>query len=166
MSEESTAPESGQSDFKPITSQDDLNRMIADRVSRERSKFADYGDLKAKAEKFEQLESEKMTEAQRLQEQINDLSGKATKAEREKSRLQVIADEGIPKEYHGLVHGETEDDLKASAKVARELIDKAAAAEQKPGVSYRVNLDGDGSETLALNGDGIEDALKKKLGIA
>lgn len=166
MSEESTAPESGQSDFKPITSQDDFNRAIADRVSRERAKFADYGDLKAKAEKFEQVEAEKLTETQRLQAQLDDLTGKATKAERERARLQVIADKGIPAEYHALVHGTTDEELSASAEVARKLIDKAAAAEQKPGVSYRVNLDGDGSNELALNGDGIEDALKKKLGIA
>lgn len=166
MSEESTAPEGGQSDFKPITSQDDLNRIIADRVSRERAKFADYGDLKAKAEKFEQVEAEKMTESQRLQAQLDELAGKAEKAERENARLAAIAEAGVPIEYQDLVHGNTPDEFKASARKARELVDKAMAAEQKPGVSYRVNLDGDGSETLALNGSGIEDALKKKLGIA
>lgn len=166
MSEESTAPESGQAEFKPITSQDDLNRVIADRVSRERAKFADYSDLKAKAEQFEQLEAEKMTEAQKLQAQLNEQTERAAQAERERARLQVIADAAIPAEYHALVHGNTDEELKASAKVARELIDKANTAQQTPGVSYRVNLDGDGSDKLALNGDGIENALKQKLGIA
>ena len=166
MSAESVAPDSGSTEFKPITSQDDLNRIIADRVSRERGKFADYGDLQAKAQKFEQLEAEKLTETQRLQAQLEELNGKAARAERENARLAAIAAEGIPAEYQDLVHGETPEQFAASAKKAKELISKAQAAESKPGVSYRVNLNGDGSETLALNGSGIEDALKKKLGIA
>jgi len=166
MSEESAAHENAGTDFKPITSQDDLNRIIADRVSRERGKFADYDDLKAKAGKFDQVEAEKLTETQRLQAQLDELSGKAEKAQRENARLAAIAAEGIPAEYQDLVHGETPEEFTASAKKAKELLAKVAAAEGKSGVSYRVNLDGDGSENLALNGSGIEDALKKKLGIS
>lgn len=37
-------------DFKPITSQDELNRLVGERVARERAKYADYDDVKAKAE--------------------------------------------------------------------------------------------------------------------
>lgn len=166
MSAESDAPENTGGDFKPITSQEDLNRIIADRVSRERGKFADYSDIKAKAEKFEQLEAEKLTETQKLQAQLDELSGKAAAAEKANARLSVIAAEGIPAEYQDLVHGDTPEALSASAKKAKELIEKANASSGKPGVSYRVNLEGDGSETLALNGTGIEDALKKKLGIS
>lgn len=166
MSAESGAPNDGATGFNPITSQDDLNRIIADRVSRERSKFADYEDLKGKASQFEKLEAEKLTETQRLQAQLDELSGKASAAEKANARLSVIAAEGIPAEYQDLVHGDTPESLNASAKKAKELIDKANAGSGKPGVSYRVNLDGDGSGDLALNGSGIEDALKKKLGIA
>lgn len=166
MSAESGATENGGSEFQPITSQDDLNRIIADRVSRERGKFADYADFKSKAEKFDQLEAEKLTETQRLQAQLDELSGKASAAEKANARLSVIAAEGIPAEYQDLVHGDTPEALSASAKKAKELIEKANASAQKPGVSYRVNLEGDGSDALALNGNGIEDALKKKLGIA
>lgn len=164
MSEESSAAENGGTEFQPITSQEDLNRILGERLKR--AKPADYDELKVKASKFEQLETEKLTETQRLQAQIEELSGKASKAERENARLAVIAAEGIPAEYQDLVHGETPEQFAASAKKAKELISKAAAAESKPGVSYRVNLDGDGSDSLALNGSGIEDALKKKLGIA
>lgn len=166
MSAESGAPENSGTEFKPITSQDDLNRIIADRVSRERGKFADYEDLKVKASKLDQLEAEKLTETQRLQAQLDELSGKASAAEKANARLSVIASEGIPAEYQDLVHGDTPEALAASAKKAKELIDKANAVSQKPLTSYRVNLDGDGSDALALNGSGIEDALKKKLGIS
>lgn len=164
MSEESAAPEGGAAEFKPITSQEDLNKILGERLKR--AKPADYDELRAKAAKFDEVEREKLTETQRLQAQLDDLSGKAAKAERENARLAAIAAEGIPAEYQDLVHGETPEQFAASAKKAKELISKAAAATQRPAVSYRVNLDGDGSEALALNGSGIEDALKKKLGIA
>ena len=57
MSEQSTTPESGQPEqvkpeFQPITSQEQLNALLGDRLARERAKFADYDELKAKAEKF------------------------------------------------------------------------------------------------------------------
>lgn len=165
MSAESGAPENGATEFKPITSQEDFNRAIADRVSRERAKFSDYEDLKGKAGKFEQLEAEKLTETQRLQSQLEELTGKASAAEKANARLSVIAAEGIPAEYHDLVHGDTPEALSASAQKVKDILSKASAGAGKPGVSYRVNLDGDGSEALALNGDALEQALKNKLGI-
>lgn len=42
-------------EFKPITSQDDLNKIISERIKRERGKFADYEDLKAKASRLSTL---------------------------------------------------------------------------------------------------------------
>lgn len=164
MSEESAASGGEATDFKPITSQEDFNKILGERLKR--AKPADYDDLKAKAAKFDEVEREKLTETQRLKAQLDELSGKASKAERENARLAAIAAEGIPAEYQDLVHGETPEQFAASAKKAKQLISRAAAAESKPGVSYRVNLDGDGSESLALNGSGIEDALKRKLGIS
>lgn len=164
MSAESTATENSGNEFTPITSQDDLNKIIGERVKR--AKPADYDDLKAKAGQFDELQAEKLTETQRLQQQLDDLTSRSAKSEREAARLSAIADAGIPKEYHALVNGSTPEEFVASAEKAKELIAKANAALSKPGVSYRVNLDGDGSDTLALNGSGIEDALKKKLGIS
>ena len=44
------------SDFTPITSQEELDRIIMARINRERAKYADYGFLKAKAERYDELE--------------------------------------------------------------------------------------------------------------
>jgi hypothetical protein len=66
--------------FTPITSQDDLNRVIDDRLKRERSKFSDYKDLKDKAAKFDELDAANKTEI----EKAND---RATKAESEAAAL-------------------------------------------------------------------------------
>lgn len=162
MSEENATPEAGATEFTPITSQEDFNKAIAGRLKR--AVPADYDDLKAKAGKFDQLEAEKLTETQRLQAERDEFKGNAEKVQRENARLTVIANEGIPKEYQSLVHGDTPEALAESAALAKKLIDAAA----KPAgntVSY-VNLDGNGSESLALNGDGIESALKNALGIS
>ena len=63
MSEAPVAPEGGNpsgetpaaEEFKPITSQDDLNRIIGERVKR--VKLVDYDDLKKKAAKLDEIEA-------------------------------------------------------------------------------------------------------------
>lgn len=163
MSAESGATESGATEFTPITSQEDLNKVIGERVKR--AKPADYDELKAKAGKFAEWEQSQKSDTQRLQDQLASLTSERDATARKAARLEVIATEGIPAEYHDLVHGETPEALSASAKKVKYILSKAAG-DGKPNVSYRVNLDGDGSDTLALNGDGIEEALKSKLGIS
>jgi hypothetical protein len=49
-----TTPTAGD-EFKPITSQGDLDRIIGERVGRERAKYADYADVKAKAATVDQV---------------------------------------------------------------------------------------------------------------
>lgn len=64
------------SGFTPPASQQELNRIVTERVKRERDKFADYGDLKAKAEEFDKLAQSRMSEVERANE-------RASKAEAE-----------------------------------------------------------------------------------
>lgn len=60
--------------FTPITSQEELDKVIGPRLERERSKYADYRDLKTKASKYDELEQASKTDLERA----ND---RATKAE-------------------------------------------------------------------------------------
>src|SRR5690606_24527734 len=84
--------------FKPITSQDDLNRVIADRIGRERAKFADYADLKAKAEKFDELEAANKSEIEKAAEKATAAEQRAAKAEADALRWKVAAKHGISDE--------------------------------------------------------------------
>ncbi len=63
-------------EFKPITSQDDLNKVIADRVQRERAKYADYKDVKAKAAEYDKV-------AEANKSEIDKAMDRVTKAEAE-----------------------------------------------------------------------------------
>ena len=60
--------------FEPITSQEDLNRIIGDRVARERAKYADYTDLKAKADKADKVERDSKSEIEKLSDDVAKLS--------------------------------------------------------------------------------------------
>lgn len=51
--------------YTPPATQADLDRIIADRLSREKAKYADYPDLKAKAAKFDEVEQANKTELQK-----------------------------------------------------------------------------------------------------
>lgn len=66
--------------FKAITSQADLDKIIGDRVTRERAKFADYKDLKTKAAEYDKLAEANKSEV----EKAND---RATAAEAEVATL-------------------------------------------------------------------------------
>lgn len=63
-------PQTGtaESTFEPITSQDQLDKLISGRIARERSKYGDYDALKQKAAKFDEIEQANKSELQRAQE--------------------------------------------------------------------------------------------------
>ncbi len=75
MPDQPNTPETGSKpaeaqkpEFQPITSQEQLNALLGDRLARERAKFADYDELKAKATKFDQAEQASKTELEKAVE--------------------------------------------------------------------------------------------------
>lgn len=63
-------------EFTPITSQDDFDRRIGDRLAKERTKFADYDDLKAKATKFDEADAANKSELQKAQDALAERDAK------------------------------------------------------------------------------------------
>lgn len=72
-----------QNEFQPITSQADLDKRIGERLERERTKFADYDTLKAKAEKFDAAVEADKTELEKA-------VGRAENAEAEVARYKAL----------------------------------------------------------------------------
>lgn len=101
--------EGGNSDdkggFKPISSQDELDRIVQKRLDREKAKYADYDDLKTQATAFE-------TERSELQQKLAAAEERAVKAERGALVARVASDKNVPAKY---LEGETEEELLASA---------------------------------------------------
>lgn len=91
--------------FEPIASQEALDKIIQARVARERAKFQDYDDLKAKAEKYDETASE--LAALKERDQLNEW------------KTQVSKDTGVPID---VLRGSTLDELKAHGESLKTLM--------------------------------------------
>ena len=111
--------------WTPPASQDELNRIIAERVAREKAKYSDYADLKAKASKFEELDAASKSELQRATERAEQAERERDAVRAETLRLSIIAKHQIPADYHEFISGETEEDLEAKAQKVLSLIDSS-----------------------------------------
>lgn len=98
--------------FAPPASQEDLDRIIGDRLARERTKFADYQDLKAKAERFDALEEQNKTELQKALDRAAAAEALAADASVKVLRSDVASAKGVPVD---LLSGSTKEELEAAA---------------------------------------------------
>lgn len=102
---------------KDTFTQEELNSIVNDRLKRERAKYEDYEELKAKANKFDELEEANKTELQKANDRASALEAELTALKSANSireiREKVSAATGIPA---NLLTGETEDDCLEQAK--------------------------------------------------
>lgn len=120
------APEQGGEKGKATEgfSQADVDRIVQERLQRERAKFADYDDLKAKAEG-----------AKTAEERISELEQRYEAATREALRRRVQAAHGISDEDADLfLTGTDEESLTAQAK---RLAERESQRKQQNNVSPR-----------------------------
>lgn len=93
-------------------SQEDVNRIVQERLQREREKYSDYDELKTAAERAQELEAEKQTLAERVAEF-------EAKEERQKLVSDVANDTGVPADA---LRGDTKEELEAHAEVLKALM--------------------------------------------
>lgn len=98
--------------FEAITSQEDFDKAIQARIARERAKFADYEDVKARASKLTEIEEANKTEAEKVAERLAAAEKRAVELEAKATRAEVAAAKGVP---IGLLSGSTKEELEASA---------------------------------------------------
>ena len=117
--------------YTPPSSQEELDRIIGERLSRERAKYQDYDSLKDKASKFDQLDAQNKTEAQKLQEERDREKQRADSEASLNLKLQVAlakAPEGTkPAEVAALaarLTGSTKEELEADATTLFALLGK------------------------------------------
>lgn len=104
------------SGFTPPATQAELNKVIADRIARERAKYADYADLKTKAEKFDELDQASKTEQERLTERLAASEARAAELEGRALRLEVASENGLTPAQAKRLVGSTREELEADAK--------------------------------------------------
>lgn len=64
------APQPGAAEFKPITSQEDFDRIFGARFAKEKGKYADYDELKADAEAYRADQDAKRDALEKANERI------------------------------------------------------------------------------------------------
>lgn len=116
-------------EFKAITSQDDLNRVIADRISRERAKFADYEDVKTKAARLDEIEAANQTEAEKAAARVADLEKQLGEMQAATTRLRIANEHGIT-DAEDIALFLTGTDEETLTKQAKRLADRTADRKQ------------------------------------
>lgn len=109
--------------WTPPASQAELDRIISDRVSRERAKYQDYGDLKQKATQFDAIAEAQKSELQKAVERADAAEKRAQEFE---SAQQVAAWKAEAAKASGVpvdaLRGSTEEEIKAHAETLKTLI--------------------------------------------
>lgn len=130
--------------------QEEVNAIVKDRLTRAGAKYADYDALKEKAEKFDQLEEANKTELQKATERAEGLQAELDKLKNEytvrEMREKVAKETGVPV---NLLTGGTEEDCRAQA--------KAIAEYAKPSAYPKVR---DGGEVQHTTGGANRDKFK------
>ena len=117
-------------EFKPIETQEDLNKIISARVNEERErisrKYSDYDELKASnASLTEERAAAKkaaadMTEKYKDYDQnIADLNAKVHHYEIDSVKTRVALGEGLPYEMASRLRGETEEEIQKDAETLK-----------------------------------------------
>lgn len=100
--------------------QDEVNAIVAERLSRDRAKFADYETLKEKAGKFDEMQEANKTELQKATEKAaaleKELADMKQAAEVQAMRQKISTETGVPA---NLLTATTEDECKAQAEAIK-----------------------------------------------
>lgn len=115
---ENTATQEQATETKTFT-EEDVNRIVTDRLHRERQKYegVDLDALKAKAAKFDEMEEANKTELQKANDKATALETELNALKKSNEvrdiRDKVAKETGVP---YSLLTAETEEDCRAQAK--------------------------------------------------
>lgn len=128
--------------FTPIDTQEQLDAIIGERVRRAEKKaeekaaekYADYDDLKGKAEAYEKQIADLgeqikggETKLADLTRQNEELAGKVQKYETDSVKTKIALETGLPYQLAGKLSGDDEDAIREDAKRMAEFVAKPAA---------------------------------------
>ena len=99
--------------------QDDLDKAVRDRLNREKAKYADYGDLKSKADQLDQLTAAQKTAEQRAAEDLAKAQKAAADALAEAVRYKAAGKAGIDPESDDFALIGSGDEETVMARAAR-----------------------------------------------
>lgn len=97
---------------KKTFTQEDLDRVVDDRLKRERGKYSDYEDLKKAAEELADLKAKDQTELDREKAARAAAEKERDDAKTSALRFEIAAEKGVKSKY---ISGSTREELEAAA---------------------------------------------------
>lgn len=121
------------SEFTPIETQEELDRIIGQRLEREKEstakKYGDYDDLKKQNKEYQKQVSDLSAELKKYEEgsaetssQISELEAKVKMYETDSVKTRIALEAGLPYGMARRLAGETEDEIREDAKSLVNLI--------------------------------------------
>lgn len=130
--------------FEPITTQEQLDKVIGERIKGVKAKYEGFDDYKKKAEDYDALKIKadgfEQTIATLNQEingddknpgykkQVEDLQGKVKGYERNSLKMRIAHENGIPYELAGKLSGDDEAAIKKDAETLAKFLKSGPAA--------------------------------------
>ena len=115
MADDNTNSEAGNGDEGKTFTQAELDRIVSDRLRREASKYADYEELKAQADKLAEYEAANKSEVDKLREETDRLKRSNAEIEAKALRAEVAMAKGLKPSQARRLQGATKDELEADA---------------------------------------------------
>ncbi|MGW9021270.1 hypothetical protein ACWGOE_07300 [Leucobacter chromiiresistens] len=148
----------GGESFKPITSQEQLDRVIGDRISRVRRDYDGFEDYKAKAEKFDAAEQANKTAEQKAADELAKLQRENESLKVSQLRSSVASTKGVPE---SLLKGSTQEELEAHAD---ELLAFRGVDEQKQQKQQRLIVEGENGSATHEGKNGLRAVASQLFG--
>ena len=114
--------DNGGSTYTPPETQEDLNRIIQNRIQRVEAKYADYDQLKADSAKLGAAVAERDDYKSRLVTANAELSTYKAKEQRRQWAVEVAEETGVPAEA---LRGETKEEMAAHASTLKKYMGSA-----------------------------------------
>ena len=129
-------PATGTPEYKAPATQEELDRIIESRLNRERAKYPNYEEYKAKAAEFAKLEEANKSELQKWQERAVSAEAKATSLEQERQLREWAAEVSeATKVPVSILKGNTYEELMEHALKIKEAIPMHPSGGEKGEVS-------------------------------
>lgn len=123
------------SEFTPITTQEEFDAALKDRLTRDREaqakktaeKYADYEDLKNKTAEYEKQIAgfkEQLKGAEEKDKKIAELEGSVKKYELSALKTKIAHEVGLDYSLASRLNGDTEDEIRTDAKSLSDTIGK------------------------------------------
>jgi hypothetical protein len=104
-------PHSETTDAAPIYTQEQLDKIVTERVAKSKAQFKDYGDLKTQVASIPSLQEQ----IQRLNTEKGEADSNFALAAKDAATLKVALDKGVPSDLVDRLRGNTPEEIAADA---------------------------------------------------